>query len=99
YRFLTLLRLRAPVPLLGALLLAFSGYMGIASSAYFPLAVAVFCFAAILFGMELYLQRGDWLVFVLALALLGVTNPFFIYLRAVSHRMPPGPHRRYRRYR
>jgi uncharacterized membrane protein YfhO len=82
FRFLQLRRLEAPAPLLGALLLSFSGYMSIASS-WYPFADDVVCFAAILLGTELAVQQGRWLLLALAVALAGMITPFHLYLCAV----------------
>lgn len=81
-RFLQLRGLRSPAPLLGSLLLSFSAYMCI-GSCWYPFADDVVCFAAILFGTEVAVQRGRWLVLALAVALVGMITPFHLYLCAL----------------
>ena len=82
FRFLQLRGLRSPAPLLGSLLLAFSGYMAI-GSCWYPLADEVVAFAAVLLGCELALQRGRWLLLLFSVAATGMLNPFFLYLCAL----------------
>lgn len=82
FRFLQLRRLHSPAPLLGALLLSFSAYMCI-GSCWYHFADDVVCFAAILFGTEVAVQRGRWLVLALAVALVGMITPFYLYLCAL----------------
>ncbi len=82
FRFLQLRRLQSPAPLLGSLLLSFSAYMCI-GSCWYPLADDVVCFAAILFGTEVAVQRGRWLILALAVALVGMITPFHLYLCAL----------------
>jgi uncharacterized membrane protein YfhO len=82
FRFLQLRRLEAPAPLLGSLLLAFSAYMCM-GSCWYPLADEVICFAAILFGIEEALQHRRWVILALASALVGMINPFYLYLCAL----------------
>lgn len=82
FRFLQLRRLSPPAPLLGSLLLSFSAYMCM-GSCWYPLADEVVGFAAILLATERALQGGRWLMLVLAVALVGMINPFFLYLCAL----------------
>jgi uncharacterized membrane protein YfhO len=82
FRFLQLRGLPSPAPLLGSLLLSFSAYMCM-GSCWYPLADEVVCFAAILLATERALQRGRCLMLVLAVALIGMINPFFLYLCAL----------------
>jgi uncharacterized membrane protein YfhO len=82
FRFLQLRRLEAPAPLLGSLLLAFSAYMCM-GSCWYPLADEVICFAAILLGVEEALQHRRWVILALSTALVGMINPFYLYLCAL----------------
>ena len=82
FRFLWLRGLYWPTALLGSLLLSFSAYMCM-GSCWYPLADEVVCFAGILLATEQALQRGRWLMFALAVALVGMINPFFLYLCAL----------------
>lgn len=82
FRFLQLLRLRSPAPLLGSLLLCFSAFMCM-GSCWYPLADEVVCFAGILLATEKALQHGRWLFLVLAVALVGMITPFHLYLCAL----------------
>src|SRR5215831_5165053 len=52
-------------------------------SCWYPLADEVVCFAGILFATERALQFGRWLMLVLMVALVGMINPFFLYLCAL----------------
>jgi len=82
FRFLQLRGLPAPAPLLGSLLLTFSAYMCM-GSCWYPLADEVVCFAGILLATERALLRGRWLMLALVVALVGMINPFFLYLCAL----------------
>jgi len=82
FRFLQLRGLTAPAPLLGSLLLSFSAYMCM-GSCWYPLADEVVCFAGILLATERALLRGRWLMLALMVALVGMINPFFLYLCAL----------------
>jgi hypothetical protein len=52
-------------------------------SRWYPLADEVVCFAGILLATERALQRGRWLMLALAIALVGMINPFFLCLCAL----------------
>lgn len=82
FRFLHLRGLRPVAALLGALLLGFSGYMAI-GSCWFPLADEVVGFTALLLGIESALRHGRWLLLALAVAAIGMLNPFFLFLCAI----------------
>ena len=82
FRFLQILGLRSPAPLLGSLLLSFSAYMCM-GGCWYPLADEVVCFAGLLLATERALQSGRWLMLALAVALVGMINPFFLYLSAL----------------
>ena len=82
FRFLQLRSLPSPAPLLGSLLLSFSAYMCM-GGCWYPLADEVVCFAGILLATERALQSGRWLMLALAVALVGMINPFFLYLCAL----------------
>lgn len=82
FRFLTMLRLQSPAPLLGALLLAFSAYTT-AGSCWYPLTDEVVAFTGLLLATERAIQSGKWLFVALASAAIGMVNPFFLYLCAL----------------
>lgn len=82
FRFLQLRRAPLPVALLGSMLVAFSAYMTAGSCWYLP-AEELLAFTAILLGAETALQRGRWLLLVLSVALVGMINPFYLYLCAL----------------
>jgi uncharacterized membrane protein YfhO len=82
FRFLQLRRFQAPAPLLGSLLLSFSAYMCM-GSCWYPLTDEVVCFAAILLGTETALQGRRWITLALGTALVGMINPFYLYLCAL----------------
>jgi uncharacterized membrane protein YfhO len=67
---------------LGAFLLAFSAYANM-GSCWFPLVDEVIGYAAVLFGIEKALQGGRLLILALAVALVGMINPFQLYLCAL----------------
>ena len=82
FRFLQLRRAPLAVALLGSLVIAFSAYMTMGSCWYLP-AEELIAFTAVLLGAETVLQRGRWLLLVLAVALVGMVNPFYLYLCAL----------------
>jgi len=82
FRFLQLHSVRFPAALLGALLLSFSAYMCM-GACWYPLADEVVCFSGILLATELALQHGRWLMLALITALIGMINPFFLFLCAL----------------
>lgn len=82
FRFLRLHQVCALAALLGSLLLSFSAYMCM-GSCWFPMADEVVCFTALLLGAEATLQSRRWLLLALATALVGMINPFYLYLCAV----------------
>src|SRR2546423_6663429 len=82
FRFLELCRVATGAALLGSLLLSFSAYMSM-GSCWYLLAEELLAFTAILLGAELALQRGRWVLLALAVALLGLVNPFYLYLCAL----------------
>src|SRR4051812_5944332 len=82
FRFLQLRGLAFPAALLGSLLLAFSGYMAI-GSCWYPLADEVVAFSAILLGAEKAITQRRWWLLVVAVAAVGMINPFFLYLCAL----------------
>ena len=82
FRFLQLQRAAAPVALLGSLVVAFSAYMTIGSCCtLFQEEVVVF--TALLLGAEMAVRRGHWLLLVFSVALVGLINPFHLYLCAL----------------
>jgi len=82
FRFLELCRMATGAALLGSLLLAFSAYMSMGSCWYLA-AEELLAFTAVLLGAEQALQRGRWVLLAIAVALLGMINPFYLYLCAL----------------
>lgn len=82
FRFLQLRGLTWPASLLGALLLAGSGYMCV-GSCWYPLAGEVVCFSALLLAAEMAVKLGNWFVLALAVALVGFLGSFHLYLCAL----------------
>jgi uncharacterized membrane protein YfhO len=82
FRFLQLQRAPAPIAVLGSLVVAFSAYMTIGSCcSLFQEEVVVF--TALLLGAEMAVRRGHWLLLVFSVALVGLINPFHLYLCAL----------------
>jgi hypothetical protein len=82
FRFLQLQRAPTPAAVLGSLVVAFSAYLTIGSCCtLFQDEVPVF--AALLLGAEIAIQRGRWLLLVIAIGLVGLINPFHLYLGAL----------------
>jgi uncharacterized membrane protein YfhO len=82
FRFLQLQRAPAPIAVLGSLVVAFSAYMTIGSCcSLFQEEVVVF--TALLLGAEMAVRRGHWLLLVFSIALVGLINPFHLYLCAL----------------
>lgn len=82
FRFLQLRGAPFPAAVLGSLVIAFSAYMTLGSCWYLP-AEELLAFTAILLGAESALQRGRWLLLVVSVALVGMINPFYLYLCAL----------------
>jgi len=82
FRFLELCRVATGAALLGSLLLAFSAYMSM-GSCWYLLAEELLAFTAVLLGAEQALRRGRWVLLAVAVALLGMINPFYLYLCAL----------------
>jgi uncharacterized membrane protein YfhO len=82
FRFLQLQRAPAPVAVLGSLVVAFSAYLTIGSCCTWFQEEAI-VFTALLVGAEMALQRGRWLLLVVAIALVGLITPFHLYLGAL----------------
>jgi uncharacterized membrane protein YfhO len=82
FRFLQLRSLPIGVALFGALLLSYSGYMCMGSCCSL-LVEELLAFSAILLGIERALQNGRWLLLATSLALVGMINPFYLYLAAL----------------
>lgn len=82
FRFWQLRGAPLPVAILGSLVIAFSAYMTLGSCWYLP-AEELLAFTAILLGVETVLQRGRWLLLVVSIALIGLINPFYLYLCAL----------------
>ena len=82
FRFLQLRGLTWPASLLGAMLLAGSGYMCV-GSCWYPLAGEVVCFSALLLAAEMAVKQGNWFVLALAVALVGFLGSFHLYLGAL----------------
>ena len=82
FGFLRLRGLRTIASLAGSLLLSYSAYMSM-GACWYPLADEVFCFAGILFALELALERGLWFVLAPVVALTGAIDAFHLYLCAL----------------
>lgn len=82
FRFLQLQRAPAPVAALGSLVIAFSAYMTMGSGCSL-FQEEFLLFTALLLGAEAALQRGRWLLLVFSVALVGLINPFHLYLCAL----------------
>jgi uncharacterized membrane protein YfhO len=82
FRFLQLQRAPAPVAVLGSLVVAFSAYLTIGSCCTWFQEEAI-VFTALLVGAEIAIQRGRWLLLVVAIALVGLVTPFHLYLGAL----------------
>ena len=82
FRFLQLQRAPAPVAVVGSLVIAFCAYMTMGSCCtLFQDEVVVF--TALLLGAELAVRRGRWWLLVISVALVGLINPFHLYLCAL----------------
>ena len=82
FRFLQLRSLPIGVALFGALLLGYSGYMSVGACCSL-LVEELLAFTMILLGIEQALAKGRWLLLVLSLAVVGMINPFYLYLAAL----------------
>jgi uncharacterized membrane protein YfhO len=82
FGFLRLRNLTATASLAGSLLLGFSAYMSM-GACWYPLADEVFCFAGLLYALELALKRGLWFLVVPMVALIGAIDAFHLYLAAL----------------
>jgi uncharacterized membrane protein YfhO len=82
FRFLQLQRAPTPVAVLGSLVIAFSAYMTMGSCCSL-FQDEFLLFTALLLGAEVALRRGRWLLLVLSVALIGLINPFHLYLCAL----------------
>lgn len=82
FRFLQIRNLSWPASLLGALLLAGSGYMCV-GSCWYTLADEVVCFSVLLLAAEMAVKQGNWFVLTLAVALVGLLGSFHLYLCAL----------------
>jgi len=82
FRFLKLRGVPKPAAALGSVLIAFSSYMTLGSCWYLT-AEELLAFTAVLLGAEMAMQRGRWLLLVLSVAIVGMINPFYLYLCAL----------------
>ena len=82
FRFLQLQRAPTPVAILGSLAIAFSAYMTLGSCCTL-FQEEVLAFTALLLGAELAVRRGRWWLLVFSVALVGLINPFHLYLCAL----------------
>jgi len=82
FRFLKLRGAPASAATLGALLVAYSSYMTLGSCWYLS-AEELLVFTAVLLGVQTALQRGRWLILLLSVTLVGMINPFYLYLCAL----------------
>ena len=81
YLFLKQLKVSNFSATIGALLFSFSGFM-IIGSCWYVFTYEAFTLAMALLGFELYFQKNKWLVFVLSIALIGISMPFNLYFGA-----------------
>ncbi len=79
YLFLKQLKVSNFSATIGALLFSFSGFM-IIGSCWYVFTYEAFTLAMALLGFELYFQKNKWLVFVLSIALIGISMPFNLYV-------------------
>ena len=79
YLFLKQLKVTNFSATIGALLFSFSGFM-IIGSCWYVFTYEAFTLAIALLGFELYFQKNKWLVFVLSIALIGISMPFNLYV-------------------
>jgi len=82
FRFLQIQRAPAPAAVLGSLVVAFSAYMTMGSGCSL-FQEEFLLFTALLLGAEVALLRGRWLLLVFSVALVGLINPFHLYLCAL----------------
>ena len=82
FRFLQLRGVNVCASFLGSLLLAFSSYMCM-GSCWLTNADEVVGFTFVLFAAELAVSRGRWVCLAIAIALIGLTTVFHLYLSAV----------------
>jgi uncharacterized membrane protein YfhO len=68
--------------IIGSLLFSFSGFMIIGSS-WYVFTYEAFSLALLLLGFELYFQKNKWLVFVIAIFLIGISMPFDLFLMGI----------------
>jgi len=68
--------------IIGTLLFSFSGFMIIGSS-WYVFTYEAFTFALTLLGFELYFQKNNWIVFILAIFSIGISMPFNLYVTGV----------------
>lgn len=79
YLFLKTLKISNFTATIGCLLFAFSGFM-IIGSCWYVFTYEAFTLALALLGFELFLQKNKWVVFVIAIALIGISMPFNLYV-------------------
>ncbi len=79
YLFLKTLKISNFTATIGCLLFAFSGFM-IIGSCWYVFTYEAFTLALALLGFELFLQKNKWIVFVIAIALIGISMPFNLYV-------------------
>ena len=82
FGFLECRGINAAAAALGSLLISFSAYMCM-GACWYPFADEVICFVAILFVIELSLNRGAWLLLALPVAAVAFIGAFHLYLCAV----------------
>ena len=82
FLFLKLLRLPLVAAFAGSLLVPFSAYMCM-GGAWYPFADHVLCFTLLLLAVEVAFTARRWLLLTIAVALIGVIDPFHLYLGAL----------------
>ncbi|HMG82944.1 MAG TPA: YfhO family protein [Ferruginibacter sp.] len=79
YLFLKQLKVSTFSAIIGTLLFSFSGFM-IIGSAWYVFTYEAFTLALVLLGFELYFQKNNWIVFVIAIFSIGISMPFDLYI-------------------
>jgi uncharacterized membrane protein YfhO len=82
YLFLKQLKITNYSASIGSLLFSFSGFM-IIGSCWYVFTYEAFTLALALLGFELFFQKNKWLVFVISIALIGISMPFNLYVVGV----------------
>ena len=82
YAFLKQLKISNFSALVGCLLFAFSGFM-IMGSCWYVFTFEAFTLAFLFLAFELYFQKNNWFIFIIAIFLIAVTMPFNLYVSTI----------------